>query len=351
MAGGIGSRFWPKSRVAYPKQFLDILGLGKSLIQLTYDRFADIVPKENIFVVTNDSYVDLVKEQLPELSDNQILNEPSRQNTAPCVAYAANKIKSLNPNACIVVAPSDHLIVDTKAFEATILKGLNYTAANKALLTLGIVPTRPDTGYGYIQYYKEHDDDGVFKVKTFTEKPNLKTAEEFIESGDFLWNSGIFVWHVNSIIKAFEHYLPDMQEIFSEGEALYNTAEEQSFINKAYSKCVNISIDYGILEKADNVYVIPSEFGWSDLGTWESLYQHHDKDTVGNALSGQAIMAIDSSNSIIMAPNNKLVVVQGLDGYCVIDTEDVLLICRRDKEQEIKQYTAEIKKTKGESFL
>lgn len=354
MAGGIGSRFWPESRVSYPKQFIDILGIGKSLIQMTYERFLEVCPKENIFVVTNEMYGDIVKEQLPELSDNQILREPLRRNTAPCVAYVSAKIKALNPNANIVVAPSDHLVMQQADFTKAINKALDFVQNNNALLTLGIVPTRPDTGYGYIQY-KEDDSSGekdIFPVKTFTEKPTLEIAKQFLKSGDFLWNSGIFIWNVNSILDAFNNHLHDIYEVFQEGEKLYNTDGEQNFINIAYTRCTNISIDYGIMEKAENVFVIPSDFGWSDLGTWQSLYEHYEKDYLKNAVSGDKVMVVDARNCMVMAPKDKLVVLQGLDGYCVLDTGDALLICERDKEQDIKQYTADVKKMKdGEKYL
>ncbi len=351
MAGGIGSRFWPKSRTALPKQFLDILGLGRSLLQMTYDRFAQIVPEENILIVTNDAYAGLVKEQLPKITDNQILREPLRRNTAPCVAYAAHKINALNPNASLVVAPSDHLVMDAAGFQDVIGKGLDIVSKEESLLTLGIIPTRPDTGYGYIQYLESGNANDAKKVKTFTEKPTLEIAKQFINSGDFLWNSGIFIWHVKTIMKAFENHLSEVHDIFTEGEEKYNTSEEQAFINKAYTHCTNISIDYGIMEKANNVYVIPSEFGWSDLGTWESLYQHYEKDYLGNAVSGKDVMVVDAANNMVMAPNGKLVVLQGLNSYCVIDTDDVLLICKRENEQHIKQYTADVKKNKGDKYV
>ena len=351
MAGGIGSRFWPKSRTTFPKQFIDILGLGKSLIQLTYDRFADICPKENIYVITNEMYVDIVKQQLPGLKDNQILSEPLRRNTAPCIAYVTHKIYEINPDACMVVAPSDHIVMKGEAFLKVIKSGLNFVETNDALATLGIVPTRPDTGYGYIQYLDEHKNGEVFKVKTFTEKPSLELAKKFIKSGDFLWNSGIFIWNVRSILNAFKEQLPEIYEVFSEGKGKYNTDGEAGFIARAYSHCKNISIDYGIMEKANNVYVLPADIGWSDLGTWQSLYEKYDKDYLGNAVSGDSVMIFDAKDCMVMAPQGKLVVIQGLDGYCVIDNEDVLLICQRKKEQEIKQITADVKKMKGEKYL
>ncbi len=352
MAGGIGSRFWPKSRVAYPKQFIDILGVGKSLLQLTYDRFLQNVPKERIFIVTNADYADIVKEQLPDIEEHQILKEPLRRNTAPCIAYVSSKIYSIDPQANLVVAPSDHLVMNGEEFTRIIGKALNHVSSSNDLLTLGIVPTRPDTGYGYIQYDEADETGGFYKVKTFTEKPDLELANQFISSGDFLWNSGIFVWNVKAILGAFNKHLHDVYEIFHDGLDIYNTPKEQEFINNAYTMCTNISIDYGVMEKADSVRVIPSDFGWSDLGTWQSLYEQYPKDYLENAVSGKQVMIVDAAKCMVMVPNDKLVVLQGLEGYCVVDTGDTLLICQRDQEQAIKQYTAEIKKLKdGEKFL
>ncbi len=351
MAGGIGSRFWPKSRVKYPKQFLDILGKGRTLLQMTYDRFLKICPPENIFIVTNQDYVSIVKKQLPELNEEQIMGEPSRKNTAPCVAYACSKIQALNPKANIVVAPSDHIVSNTHVFSDVILNALKFSEKNDALITLGIIPTRPDTGYGYIQFEEEKKNGEVFKVKTFTEKPTLDIAKKFVKSGEFLWNSGIFIWTAESILNAFRKLQPDISEVFQQGSEIYNTKKEKAFIKKAYELCSSISIDYAIMEKSDNVYTIPSDFGWSDLGTWQSLHEKYDKDYLGNAVSGNNVMVFDASQCMIMAPENKLVVLQGLEGYCVIDTGDALLICQREKEQEIKQMTAEIKRLKGDEFL
>lgn len=351
MAGGIGSRFWPKSRVGMPKQFIDILGTGKSLIQMTYERFKEVCPAENIYVVTNENYAGLVKEHLPELNEEQVVKEPLRRNTAPCVAYAAHKILAKNPDARMIVSPSDHFVERVDVFREMMHRGLEFVGNNDALLTLGIVPTRPDTGYGYIQYIETKNKERIYKVKTFTEKPTLEIAKEFINSGDFLWNSGIFLWSVKSICSAFERLDPEMHEIFSEGEAYYNTDKETAFIQRAYTQCTNDSIDYSIMEKSDNVYVLPADFGWSDLGTWQSLYEKYDKDYLGNAVSGKNVLIRDAANSMIMVPDDKLVVLQGLDGYCVIDTGDVLLICQKEKEQEIKEITAEVKKYKGEKFL
>jgi mannose-1-phosphate guanylyltransferase len=351
MAGGIGSRFWPKSKVSYPKQFLDILGLGRTLIQMTYDRFAKFIPPENIFVVTNADYVKIVKKQLPELADSQILGEPVRKNTAPCVAYISNKIHKLNPDAVMIVAPSDHLVLNTDAYIDISKKAIDFASKSDALVTLGIVPSRPDTGYGYIQFEEESKNDIVYRVKTFTEKPTLEIAKKFLKSGDFLWNAGIFIWKVNAILKEFRTYQPDIADAFETQSDIYNSDKEKRFMKKAYELSPSISIDYGIMEKSENVYVIPSEFGWSDLGTWQSLYDRYEKDYLGNAVSGRNVMIFDSSNNMIMVPDEKLVVLQGLENYIVVDTGESLLVCQRDKEQEIKQMTAEIKKLKGEQYL
>jgi mannose-1-phosphate guanylyltransferase len=301
MAGGIGSRFWPMSRNNFPKQFIDILGTGRTLIRQTYERFLSICPPENIYIVTNESYLPHVFKQIPELNKEQVLAEPQRRNTSPCVAYAASKIFTINPNANLVVAPSDHIIQNEEKFHLSIKRGLEFTAKNDVLLTIGIQPSRPDTGYGYIQF-KEDDSDDEFKirkVKTFTEKPNLEMAKFFLKSGEFLWNAGIFLWNVKTILKAFEEFMPDMHAIFTEGAENYNTQGETDFIRKAYALCKNISIDYGIMEKARNVYVLSAEFGWSDLGTWKSLYEHLPHDKQGNAIVGPHVMVDHTSNCII----------------------------------------------------
>lgn len=352
MAGGIGSRFWPKSRTAHPKQFIDILGTGKTLIQNTYDRFLKIIPKENIFIVTNDIYRNLVKEQLPDVGDNQILCEPILRNTAPCIAYGCNKIAAINPEACVVVAPSDHLILDSDAFVTAINKSLGVAAKHECLITLGIKPSRPDTGYGYIQFNSQTLEDDFYKVKTFTEKPNLELATTFVQSGDFLWNAGIFVWSVKNILKAFESYLPEMSDIFKEGVHAYNTKEEHTFIQNAYYQCTNISIDYGIMEKADNVYVIPSDFGWSDLGTWASVYGLAEKDYVGNVvIPSDKVIMYDSSNCMVNVPKDKVVILQGLHDFIVVDDNNALLICPRDQEQSVKQIVADVKLRFGSEYI
>lgn len=351
MAGGIGSRFWPMSRTAYPKQFIDMLGTGKSLIQWTYHRFKKIVPPENIYFITNQMYIDTLQQQIPEASPENIISEPSRKNTSPCAAYFAHKIMAKNPDANIIMSPADHLIMDEEAFEKTAKNALDFVSQHKALVTLGIKPTRPDTGYGYIQYNVQDEVDGVNKVKTFTEKPSLELARTFLKSGDFLWNSGIFVWNVKSIVDALETYQPELNEVFLQATEVYNTAEEKDYISKLYSQCTNISIDYGIMEKAKNVYVIPSYFGWSDLGTWESAYDNSNKDYLGNAVYGENVMVIDSNECMVKAPDDKLLVLQGLEKYIVIDTKDILLICERSREQQIKEYVAEVKRNKGERFM
>ncbi len=353
MAGGIGSRFWPMSRTAHPKQFLDILGTGRSLLQQTFDRVLKICPADQIYVVTNESYIDLVKNQLPEISIDQILGEPLRRNTAPCIAYATYKIAISNPNANIMVAPSDHVIADDIAFEKAIVLAMDFTEKNDSLVTLGIHPSRPDTGYGYIQYVDKPVDnsDSLFKVKTFTEKPNLDMAKFFLSSGDFLWNAGIFVWSLKSIRAAFEKYLPEMHTLFTEGSENFGTKNEAKFIKNTYALCTNISIDYGIMEKADNVFVLPSEFGWSDLGTWGSLYDHTTKDKNDNAIVGKNVMMYDSMNNIVNVPANKLVVLQGLDGYIVVQSDDLLLVCKKEDEQQIKTYVNDVKLNKGDKWV
>jgi mannose-1-phosphate guanylyltransferase len=355
MAGGIGSRFWPMSRTAHPKQFLDILGTGRTLLQQTYDRFNDkICPTENIFVVTHIDYVKLVKEQLPTLKDHQILAEPMRKNTAPCAAYASYKIGKINPNATIVVAPSDHLILKEDTFVKAIKATVKKSREENCLLTLGIKPTRPDTGYGYIQF-KEGEvcsyDKRIKKVKSFLEKPNLEMAKFFLESGDFLWNSGIFIWDYSSIKSAFEKYSPEIASIFGEGQEKLNTPEEAAFVAKAYTQCPNISIDYAIMEKAENVYVRASILGWSDLGTWGSLYTHIPKDTHENAVVGKNVMMYDSKNCIVNVPKDKLVVLQGLEDYIVVESDGILLVCKKEDEQQIRNFVNDVKLKNGDKFI
>ncbi len=345
MAGGIGSRFWPLSTADRPKQFIDILGIGKTLLQLTFERFNRIVPSENIFVVTSENYKELVMGQLPKLNESQILLEPLRRNTAPCIAYASYKILNICPTAKIVVAPSDHLILKEDLFLNEIDKGLQFVGEKEVLLTLGILPSRPETGYGYIQANEKFDFnsfDNLYKVKTFTEKPDRAMAQVFVETGEFYWNSGIFVWSASAILKAFDKYLPDVNALFENGMKLINTADERSFINKTYSECPNISIDYGIMEKADNVYVLTADFGWSDLGTWGSLYENHPWDKNGNAVSGTKIFLYETEGCIVNFPKEKVAVIQGLKDYIVVESQKTLLICKKDDEQQIRQFVADV---------
>ncbi len=351
MAGGIGSRFWPLSKNKKPKQFLDVLGTGKTLLQQTFERFEEVVPPENIFVVTNDAYKDFVTEQLPKIKSTNILLEPARKNTAPCVAYAAHKISALHPTANLIVAPSDHIILNEKMFGEVMDKAKTIASHKDVLLTLGILPTRPDTGYGYIQFIEGNDENGAHKVKTFVEKPTLEIAKTFYQSGDFLWNSGIFIGSVKSWLRAFQLYQPELFDIFQRGKTYYNTKKEKEFINKVYTLCQNISIDIGVMEKAKNVLVMPAKFGWSDLGTWASLYNLHQKDYMGNAVSGKNVVVFDTNNCMVMVPDKKLVVLQGLEDYIIVDSDDVLLISPKDREQEIKQIVADIKRQKGDKFL
>jgi len=351
MAGGIGSRFWPVSRANYPKQFLDILNTGRTLIQATYDRFAKFIPAENIYIVTLEQYKAIVQEQLPEVPGENILYEPSRKNTAPCIAYISYKLQLLNPAANLICAPADHIVTDDDEFKKICADALQFTSHIKALVTLGIKPTHPNTGYGYIQFDQHSVSENVFKVKTFTEKPDHQLAKTFMASGDFLWNAGIFVWQVKNIIRAFDKHLPEIHEVFESEKTHFNTSGEKAAVERVYPQCVNISIDYGIMEKADNVYVIPASFGWSDLGTWASAYDNLEKDYLGNAVIGKNVMVFDAVNNIVHAEDRKLVVLEGLEDFVVVDTRDVLLICKKDKEQEIKEYVAEIKRNKGDKYL
>ncbi len=339
MAGGVGSRFWPMSRSAYPKQFLDFLGLGRTLLQQTYDRFLAICPPENILVVTNDRYAAIVKEQLPALTDAQVLAEPSRRNTAPCVAYANHVIASRDPEAVIIVAPSDHLVLKEEAFHETVRTAVAQATATDCLVTLGIMPSRPDTGYGYIQFMDEAGTvhPRVKKVRTFTEKPDHATALRFLESGDFLWNAGIFIWSLKSIQRAFKAHLPEMNSLFDGGHDQFGTAGEKDFIRSIYDSCENVSIDYGIMEKAPNVYTVVSDFGWSDLGTWGSLYTHLPKDAHGNASVGDQVRLYDCQNTVVHAHDGRLLVLEGLEDHIVVSTSDALLVCRKREEQKIRE--------------
>jgi len=356
MAGGVGSRFWPMSRTAHPKQFIDVLGTGRTLLQQTYDRSIRFCSAENIFIVTNDTYKNLVREQLPNLPEKNILSEPARKNTAPCIAYAAWKIHAADPKALIVVAPSDHLITKEDTYVKAIRSCFTKADGEDCLLTIGIRPTRPDTGYGYIQFIESpgEKDKRIKKVKTFTEKPEADMAKFFLQSGDFLWNSGIFVWSTASIIKAFEKHQPEMAAIFKEGEDAYNTKKEAAFIRDAYSRVKNISIDYAVMENAakqGNVYVRASLIGWSDLGTWGSLYTHIKKDEQQNGVVGKNVMLYNSKGCVVNVPKDKLVVIEGLDDYIVVESDDILLICKKQDEQMIRNFVNDVKVTRGEKFV
>lgn len=352
LAGGIGSRFWPVSRSKYPKQFLDILNTGKTLIQSTFERFEEFLPASNIYVITAEPYRDIVLEQLPRIDPAHIICEPSRKNTATCIAYISYKLNELNPDCNLICAPADHLVLDQMSFKKTCLEALGFTRKNNALVTLGIKPLQANTGYGYIQYEEYAVSDNIYNVKLFTEKPDIELAKTFLASGDFLWNSGIFVWQTKNIITAFETYLPEISELFEGARTAMNTAKEQESIELIYPLCTNISIDYGILEKADNVYVIPASFGWSDLGTWGSAYENMEKDYLENAvISKKNVILFDATKNIVHSESEKLILLQGLDDYIVVDTKDVLLICKKENEQQIKEYLSEVKRNIGEKFL
>ncbi|MNK25113.1 Alginate biosynthesis protein AlgA [compost metagenome] len=350
MAGGIGSRFWPMSTQKFPKQFHDILGTGRTMIQQTFDRINQLIPKENIYIITNQEYVDLTQQQLPEIPVENIVGEPAMKNTSACNLYMAKKIEASNPNANMIVMPADHLILKEKAFLEKVELGFKLTSENDYLITLGITPTRPDTGYGYIQFIRENNED-YSKVKTFTEKPDLEFAKSFMESGDFLWNAGIFVWSVKSILKAFKKHLPEMNNQFNSCE--YNCEAEKECIDLIYPTVSKISIDNGILEKANNVYVIPANLGWSDLGTWTSVYTNADKNDDNNAISSKNVLTYNSKGNVIRIKNqNKAAVIDGLENYIIVDTEKALLICPRDNDQLIKDYVLDLKNLKkGERFM
>jgi len=350
MAGGVGTRFWPFSRAEKPKQFLDIIGCGKTLIQLTFDRFKEQIPTKNIYVVSNERYKNLIKEQLPGLAEDQLLLEPFQRNTAPCVAYASYKIASKNPEANIIVTPSDHAIFNDAEFMRTINTALVTSASSNKLVTIGIQPHKPETGYGYIQFMDEGEQEEVKKVKTFTEKPEQELAKKFLESGDFVWNAGLFVWQASSIIKAFEKFDKDNALLFKEiGEAYY-TSQESIKVEQAYAQAKNISIDYAILEKADNVWVVLGDFGWSDLGAWDSLYELREKNEEANVIEGN-VTTYDVKNCIINGSNKKLIVVEGLENYLIADNGNSLLICKRGNEKQMRTIVKDVKLNKGEEYL
>lgn len=354
MAGGVGTRFWPMSRTAHPKQFIDVLGSGRTLLQATYDRALKFCTAANILVVTNESYKNLVHSQLPELPTDNILCEPIRKNTAPCVAFAAWKIRSRNPDAVMVVAPSDHLITKEDTFTKAIVSCMKKASETDSLITLGLKPTRPDTGYGYIQFVESEDsekDRRIKLVKTFTEKPDHEMAEFFLRSGDFLWNAGIFIWSAKSIISAFHEHIPEMAQIFNEGDGKWDSDEEEAFLRDAYVRCKNISIDYAVMEKATNAFVRSSIIGWSDLGTWGSLYTHIKRDANNNAIVGKNVMMYKSNGCIVHVPKDKLVVIEGLDDYIVVESENILLICKKQDEQQIRTFVNDVKLSKGDRFV
>lgn len=341
LAGGAGSRFWPISSEELPKQFLDILGCGRTLIQLTLERFNGLIPKENVWVVTAEKYREIVMEQLPEIPSSNILCEPCRRNTAPCICYVSWKIKKLNTKANIVVSPSDHLVVDIQAFQSAIDDSLSFAAETDAVVTLGLKPTRPETGYGYIKAdltYSSSRKHNIFRVDEFKEKPTLEIAKEYIQSPNYLWNSGIFIWNINTIINAFRVYEPEVSSIFEGLMPYYDTDEEQNKIDESYPQCKNISVDYAILEKAEEIFVFPASFSWSDLGTWNSLREQSDMDKYGNVCIGDNIKLYDTYNTIVHTCNKKEIIVEGLDGYVVAEKEGKLLVCRLSEEQRIKLF-------------
>jgi mannose-1-phosphate guanylyltransferase len=352
MAGGIGSRFWPMSTVQRPKQFLDVLGIGKSLLRMTFERLLHIAPAENIYIVTNANYFSLVKEQLPELSDGQILTEPERKNTAPCITYAAAKIHAINPNATLVVAPSDHLILKEDKFTEIVNTAIATANKEDRLVTLGIKPTRPDTGYGYIEFIEDGDilPGQVKDVKHFTEKPNRELAEIFLRSGNYYWNSGIFIWRAKTILNALEKFKPELFHLFTDESQKYNTPEEQAYVNACFAACEDISIDFAVMENAKNVDVVLSNFDWSDLGTWGSLYSHLEKDYNGNAVIGDHVHMINSENCIVNLPSNKLALIQGLEGYIIVESDNMLMILNQHDEQNLKKYMAPMEETSPEFF-
>lgn len=342
MAGGIGSRFWPMSTNEYPKQFIDVMGCGRTLLQLTMDRFEGICPKENVWVVTSEKYAGLVREQLPGVPESNILREPCRRSTAPCIAYVCWKIKTRNPKANVVVTPSDHVVMDVKEFQRVITSALNYTQQSDAILTLGMKPTRPETGYGYIEAdlsSSSASNKEIFRVDSFKEKPDVETAGKYIRQNNYFWNAGIFIWNVNTIVNAFRIYQPEIAGIFTELMPHFYTEKEQEEVDARFPECPNISVDYAILEHSDEIYVFPTDFGWSDLGTWGSLHAQMDKDLAGNVAIGQDITLYESRGCVVHTTQEKKVVIIGLDGYIVAENNDQLLICKLDDEQRIREFS------------
>ncbi len=350
MCGGVGSRFWPFSKAAKPKQFIDFFGTGRSLLQMAFDRLNGIVPVDNILLITNESYEPLIKEQLPELKPSQILLEPARRNTAPCIAWAAHHIRAIHPDAKIMVAPSDHLIINEEKFKQSVVKAFDFIGTHDALVTLGIKPSRPETGYGYIQVGEQVEGD-FSTVKTFTEKPSEDLARVFLQSGEFFWNSGMFFWSASSIIQALDHFAPEVNAVFDKGREYFGTAQEQEYIDNNFEACPSISIDFAVMEKAPNVYVETVDFGWNDLGTWRSLYDHSPKNRDGNVTQNCKALMFNSRNNIVAIKGDKLVVASGLEGYIVADVDDALLIVPLDEEQKIKQYVNDVKAKFGDKYL
>lgn len=351
MAGGIGSRFWPMSRTAYPKQFLDILNTGKTLLQSTYDRFLSFIPHQNIFVVTADEYTSLVKLQLPDLPDENIIGEPERKNTAPCIALISMKLMLQNPDANLVVAPSDHLIENEPAFRENCLEALNFTQKENALVTLGIQPTHANTGYGYIQFDKQILEGELHKAIRFTEKPDKRTALSFIQDGSYLWNAGIFIWKAADILNAFQAYAPQVYHLFKAGEAAMNGSAEKETIRHIFSICPSVSIDYAIMEKAPNVMVIPAAFEWSDLGTWNSAWENFEKDADQNAVASENTLMVNANGCMVHSSDKKLILVGGVDNLIIVNTKDALLICNKENEQHIKDYVKKLQENTGDIYL
>lgn len=352
MAGGVGSRFWPMSTSDFPKQFLDVLGIGKTLIQMTYERLLTLAPAENIYILTNEKYASIVAQQLPSLSENQILKEPQRKNTAPCIAYAAAKIVAQNPDARMIVCPSDHLIMKEDVFSSVVNKALEDASVNNRIVTLGIQPTRPDTGYGYIEFSNEIDlqPGEVTEVIQFREKPDLNTAQSFLESGNFYWNSGIFVWKAGVVLDALKQFQPALYNLFARDLSFYNTDAEQSNVNQAFEKCEDISIDYAVMENAKNVSVVLANFDWSDLGTWGSLSTHLKKDENNNSIIGENVHLFDSQNCQVNVPNNKLVLLDGLKDYIVVESNNMLMVLKNENEQELKNYLKQLEQKSPDFF-
>ena len=350
MCGGVGSRFWPFSKAARPKQFIDFFGTGRSLLQMAFDRLQGIVPTENIVLLTNESYGTLIREQLPELSDKQILMEPARRNTAPCIAWAAYHIQAINPGAKMMVAPSDHLIINVEKFRQSVIDAFEFIETRDALVTMGIKPSRPETGYGYIQV-GEPIEGNFSKVKTFTEKPDEDLARVFLKSGEFFWNSGMFFWSTDSIIKALDSCAPDVNTVFEQGKEYFGTPQELDYINANFEASPSISIDFAVMEKAPNVYVETVDFGWNDLGTWRSLYDHSPKNIEGNVTQNCKALMLNSHNNIVALKGDKVIVASGLEGYIVADVDDALLIVPLEEEQKIKTYVNEVKSKFGDKYL